>query len=345
MLQPNRHGGEYRYGYQGSEKDNEVKGKGNSYTTYFRQLDPRLGRWLSIDPKQKLSPWSSPYTSMANTPILANDPNGDIVPFILGGYFIAAEAVAWFTVGTVATVIVLNNKDEIAEGAVEFANFMLGAFTYSSASSVPLVLNTNVAVSDATNIALPFKGVPIDIDLEQEADIAVSALKKELGIPEYNYDEQPDNKPNSDPDKFPKLRFDFDNETDTKEDDRNEVRYGFGVQNNIILRTGKTNSLRHFSSKTNSLPYWNWGFNVAQSATAYSQAIKVLAENPKATFHFNLSLPDGQRLDDPINLMIRRSSVTTAEYNTIISDPDLRSRTTFYVRSGTSYKKTEPLTP
>ncbi|MDD2982853.1 MAG: hypothetical protein PHQ74_05645 [Crocinitomicaceae bacterium] len=45
--------GGYRYGYQGSEKDNEVKGKGNSYTTFFRQLDPRLGRWLTIDPEEE----------------------------------------------------------------------------------------------------------------------------------------------------------------------------------------------------------------------------------------------------------------------------------------------------
>lgn len=59
-----------RYGYQGSEKDDEVKGRGNSYTTEFRQLDPRLGRWLTIDPKG--SAWESPYASMGNSPILNN---------------------------------------------------------------------------------------------------------------------------------------------------------------------------------------------------------------------------------------------------------------------------------
>lgn len=31
--------GGYRFGYQGSEKDNELKDDGNSYTTEFRQLD------------------------------------------------------------------------------------------------------------------------------------------------------------------------------------------------------------------------------------------------------------------------------------------------------------------
>ena len=77
MLMPGRNGGEYRYGYQGSEKDNEVKGKGNSYTTFFRGLDPRLGRWLSIDPLASSMPWQSPYCSMDNNPIMYNDILGD----------------------------------------------------------------------------------------------------------------------------------------------------------------------------------------------------------------------------------------------------------------------------
>ena len=61
QLLPGRSTGEnYRYGYQGSEKDDEVKGAGNSYTTEFRQLDVRIGRWLSIDPKA--TAWESPLS-------------------------------------------------------------------------------------------------------------------------------------------------------------------------------------------------------------------------------------------------------------------------------------------
>ena len=66
--------GSYRFGYQGSEKDNEVSGDGNSYTTEFRQLDPRLGRWFSVDPE--FFPWQSPYTSMDNNPIRNVDRDG-----------------------------------------------------------------------------------------------------------------------------------------------------------------------------------------------------------------------------------------------------------------------------
>ncbi|MBU3661560.1 MAG: hypothetical protein FGM14_16985, partial [Flavobacteriales bacterium] len=65
----------YRYGYQGSEKDDEAKGGGNSYTTFFRQLDPRVGRWFSVDPV--FQPWQSPYCSMDGNPIMFNDVLGD----------------------------------------------------------------------------------------------------------------------------------------------------------------------------------------------------------------------------------------------------------------------------
>ena len=66
----------YRYGFNGMEKDNEVKGEGNSYTTEFRQLDVRLGKWLSVDPLASQFPWQSPCTSMDNNPISLVDPKG-----------------------------------------------------------------------------------------------------------------------------------------------------------------------------------------------------------------------------------------------------------------------------
>ena len=69
--------GGYRYGYQGSEKDAELKGNGNSYTTEFRQLDPRLGRWLSVD--QVIQPWQSAYCSMDCNPSFLTDLLGTTV--------------------------------------------------------------------------------------------------------------------------------------------------------------------------------------------------------------------------------------------------------------------------
>jgi RHS repeat-associated protein len=67
---------DYRFGYNGMEKDKEIKGDGNSYTTEFRQYDPRLGRWLSLDPLMAMFPDMSPYVAFDNNPIYYNDPLG-----------------------------------------------------------------------------------------------------------------------------------------------------------------------------------------------------------------------------------------------------------------------------
>jgi RHS repeat-associated protein len=40
----------YRYGFNGMEKDDEVKGSGNSLDFGSRIYDARTGRWLSVDP-------------------------------------------------------------------------------------------------------------------------------------------------------------------------------------------------------------------------------------------------------------------------------------------------------
>ena len=58
----------YRFGYQGSEKEVDIAGM---YSTEFRQLDVRLGRWFSPDPV--VHPWQSPYCSMDNNPIAITD--------------------------------------------------------------------------------------------------------------------------------------------------------------------------------------------------------------------------------------------------------------------------------
>lgn len=72
--------GNYRYGFNGMEGDDEVAGEGNSYTTLFRQYDSRIGRWLSLDPKAAKYPEISPYVSFLNNPIYFTDPQGDDPP-------------------------------------------------------------------------------------------------------------------------------------------------------------------------------------------------------------------------------------------------------------------------
>jgi RHS repeat-associated protein len=71
MQVPTRHGNtnEYRYGFQGQEMDNELKGEGNSLNYTFRMHDPRIGRFFARDPLSRDYPWNSPYAFSENDPI------------------------------------------------------------------------------------------------------------------------------------------------------------------------------------------------------------------------------------------------------------------------------------
>jgi len=69
-------GTQYRYGFNGKENDNEIKGTANSYDFLFRIYDPRLGRFLSTDPLEMEYPWNSPYAFAENRPIDGIDLEG-----------------------------------------------------------------------------------------------------------------------------------------------------------------------------------------------------------------------------------------------------------------------------
>jgi RHS repeat-associated protein len=72
-------GNNYRYGFNGKENDNDVKGEGNQVDYGMRMYDPRLGRFLSLDPLQNKFPFSSPYTYVLNNPIINIDIDGEEV--------------------------------------------------------------------------------------------------------------------------------------------------------------------------------------------------------------------------------------------------------------------------
>ncbi|MEM9338618.1 MAG: RHS repeat-associated core domain-containing protein [Bacteroidota bacterium] len=63
--------GGYRLGYQGDFAEYDKETGWNHFEV--RELDPVMGRWLSVDPARQF--WS-PYVSMGNNPINAFDPDG-----------------------------------------------------------------------------------------------------------------------------------------------------------------------------------------------------------------------------------------------------------------------------
>jgi len=66
----------YRFGFNGKEKTDEIYGDGNGVDFGARIYDPRLGRWMSVDPLAGKFPDASPYNFANNNPLYFIDPNG-----------------------------------------------------------------------------------------------------------------------------------------------------------------------------------------------------------------------------------------------------------------------------
>jgi RHS repeat-associated protein len=106
MLQPGRHSSSsssdsYRYGFNGKEKDDEVKGSGNHLDFGARCYDPRIGRWFSIDAVEAAH--QSPYAFVSNDVLRKYDPDGN---WERDGHY--------WTVLLVATMLKLPNAAELA---------------------------------------------------------------------------------------------------------------------------------------------------------------------------------------------------------------------------------------
>jgi RHS repeat-associated protein len=66
----------YLFGFNGQEKDNEIKGVGNSLDFGARIYDSRLGRFLSVDPLTSKFASISAYIFAGNSPIAFIDKEG-----------------------------------------------------------------------------------------------------------------------------------------------------------------------------------------------------------------------------------------------------------------------------
>jgi len=67
----------YRYGFNGKEKDPEGMGGGGSTYDYgFRIYNPRIAKFLSVDPLTKSYPMLTPYQFASNRPIDGIDLDG-----------------------------------------------------------------------------------------------------------------------------------------------------------------------------------------------------------------------------------------------------------------------------
>ena len=101
MTVPNRNysSPSYRYGFQGQEKDDEIKGNGNSINYKYRMHDPRVGRFFAVDPLTHKYPWYTPYSFSGNKVIQFVELEGleEKENNAIAAYFLSWEA--WFNGG------------------------------------------------------------------------------------------------------------------------------------------------------------------------------------------------------------------------------------------------------
>ena len=65
-----------RFGFNGKENDNDVKGFGNQLDYGMRIYDSRLSKFLSVDPISQDYPYLTPYQFGSNTPVSSFDVDG-----------------------------------------------------------------------------------------------------------------------------------------------------------------------------------------------------------------------------------------------------------------------------
>jgi len=155
MPMPNRNStGDYRYAYQGQEKDPET----GKEAFELRLWDARIGRWTSIDPYRQ---FHSPYLGMANNPIISTDPDGGFVPQLVAGAFgfvvgagveLTGQAIANIAAGKDAfhNIDVGDVLISGAEGAIIGATFgaSIGVVASVKVGGAALRISTDVTTQD-----------------------------------------------------------------------------------------------------------------------------------------------------------------------------------------------------
>lgn len=143
----------YRFGFNGFEKDDEIKGNGNSFDMGERLYDPRIGRALTPDPLMNQNATWSPYTFAIDNPIVFVDEKGEW-PGIAFMYFegeigsglgyglnyIEQSGIAWDKVGkthfTLTSALYIINQN-LEEGSANpqyllgISAGLSGGFTYN----------------------------------------------------------------------------------------------------------------------------------------------------------------------------------------------------------------------
>lgn len=170
---------DYRFGFNGQEKDNEVKGVGNSLNYKYRMEDTRLGRFFAVDPLAKEYPELTTYQVASNNPVWMNELEGlegvpvssDPYAYMVEGFrtyfdagvnlldfefihdfFTEDEVVPSTTLGNTTTKSVKTTTNTTTVGYYGWELFQPNAYQKNSDGTYSKIPSPKVKVQNSTNV-------------------------------------------------------------------------------------------------------------------------------------------------------------------------------------------------
>ncbi len=183
MTLPNRSGsvGSYRYGFQGQEKDDEVKGEVNSFNYKYRMHDPRVGRFFAVDPLAKSYPWNSPYAFSENRVIDGIELEGlEFSPYKTGMAFRSNRIAELEAQGDPAKLAELRRDKLIAGTFVFSALFAPAAVVYGP----PALAGASSSATYYTGSTISWLSNPANQELVYQGGALVSGMVMGDALPE-----------------------------------------------------------------------------------------------------------------------------------------------------------------
>ncbi|NSL88113.1 hypothetical protein ECE50_014795 [Chitinophaga sp. Mgbs1] len=125
----------YRYGFNGQERSDEIKGEGNSYTAKFWEYDPRAGRRWNLDPTPTIG--ISEYSTFRNNPISYTDVYGDTAVLNMGkNDEMRYVGGSWISTANRSAVNIANIKDANIKRLASDYNTLNGIADFNMVTSI-----------------------------------------------------------------------------------------------------------------------------------------------------------------------------------------------------------------
>jgi RHS repeat-associated protein len=149
--------GAYRYGFNGKENDNEVKGVGDQQDYGNRIYDPRVGRFLSTDPITNKYPELTPYQFASNTPIWGIDQDGLELAKLWGTIDQTMTMTTLLFEGPNAAAKVHQDNENAAQNVKNAVHLIKNAPAQATQTAKDVVSNVKAAVNNYNKASTPKK--------------------------------------------------------------------------------------------------------------------------------------------------------------------------------------------